>query len=219
MTEMKFLNIFSPCIFRVLLATGLFAISSGLRAQQSGYLPPDTPIGVQICMTCHGSYVQGSEVVGGPNLTGMESWYLRRQLQNFRAQMRGVELDYIPGYEMRETAEVLTDEQIEELVAMIPTWEVNTVPVTVEGDTASGEALYGGCAACHGARAEGNELLGAPALNNRNDWYLLRQLKLFKSGYRGAHPEDSLGGQMRMMLQSLPGDKEMLDVVAYISTL
>jgi cytochrome c553 len=216
---MKHQKLFHISLIKSLSAIALIALSAESHAQQSGYMPPDMPIGVQICMTCHGSYAQGSEVVGGPNLTGMEGWYLRRQLQNFRAQMRGVELDYIPGYEMRETAEVLTDDQIEELVAMIPTWEVNTVPVTIEGDAANGETLFAACAACHGARAEGNEVLGAPALSNRNDWYLLKQLKLFKSGYRGAHPEDALGGQMRMMLQNLPSEKEMQDVLAYINTL
>jgi cytochrome c553 len=209
-----------PCFSLTSLLGVLFTVlSMNVNAQQSGYPLPETPLSVGICMTCHGSYAQGSEVVGGPNLTGMEGWYLRRQLQNFRAHMRGVEMDYIPGYEMRETAEVLTDAQIEELVSMIPSWEVNNVPATIEGDIANGEVLFAGCAACHGARAEGNELLGAPALYNRNDWYLLKQLKLFKSGYRGAHPEDTYGAQMRLMMQSLPTEKEMQDVLAYINTL
>jgi len=189
------------------------------RAQQSGYSAPEGPLSVQVCMTCHGTFGQGSPVVGGPNLTSMEPWYLKHQLESFRTGYRGEELDYIYAYEMRKTAEVLTDDQIAELVAMISAWPATDTPETIIGNTTHGQTLYQPCAGCHGIAAEGNELLGAPGLNVRNDWYLLKQLKLFKSGFRGSHPDDTSGGQMRLMMQGLATDADMVDVIAYINSL
>jgi len=113
----------------------------------------------------------------------------------------------------------LSDADIAELVALISAWPVHSPAETVIGDTGHGQALYQPCAACHGVVAEGNELLGAPGLNVRDDWYLLKQLKLFKSGYRGTHPEDSNGARMRLMIEGLATDKDMIDVVAYINSL
>jgi len=61
------------------------------------------------CMTCHGAEGMGSEGIRGPRLAGMEPWYLKRQLENFRAGIRGThELD-VPGVEMRPMAVPLTD--------------------------------------------------------------------------------------------------------------
>jgi len=179
----------------------------------------EEPLGVQLCMTCHGAFGQGSPVVGGPNLAGMEPWYLRRQLELFRAGGRGYETNYIPAYEMRKTAEVFSDADIAALVDTISAWPAVEVANTLVGDAERGASLYQPCAACHGQQAEGNELLGAPALHNRNDWYLLKQLKLFKSGWRGKHPEDPVGAQMQVQLAALASEADMLDVLSYIGQL
>lgn len=61
--------------------------------------------------------------------------------------------------------------------------------------------------------------MNAPALQGQNDWYLVTQLKNFKAGYRGAHPEDSYGMQMRAMSAMLPDEQAIIDVVSYINTL
>jgi len=188
-------------------------------AQAELYPPSDAPLGTQLCMTCHGSYGQGSPVVGGPNLTGMEPWYLKRQLENFRAEIRGAERDYVQGSEMRVTAMALSDADIEAVMAMVASWPVVDAEESITGDLEHGAQLYQGCATCHGAKAEGNEALGAPALTLRNDWYVLQQLKLFKSGYRGAHPNDGYGAQMRAMMETLANESDMVDVVAYINSL
>ena len=67
--------------------------------------------------------------------------------------------------------------------------------------------------------ADGNEALGAPALRGRDDWYLRRQVKLFQSGYRGRHPEDVSGAQMRAAVGALTSEQDIDDVLAYISSL
>ncbi|MEZ5568578.1 MAG: c-type cytochrome [Halioglobus sp.] len=65
------------------------------------------------------------------------------------------------------------------------------------------QALYQTCATCHGAAAEGNPALQAPALAGQDAGYLERQLLHFKAGVRGADPADQPGGQMLAMSTTL----------------
>ena len=188
-------------------------------AQAGSNFPPDAPLSADVCMTCHGGYGLGSAVVGGPKLAGMEGWYIKRQLEGFRNSFRGTDKAYIPSYEMRATAAVLTDAEINKVIADIGKWPDAAAAPTLEGNSERGAQLYGTCASCHGAVGEGNEALGAPALANRSDWYLLRQLERFSSGERGAHTDDIAGKQMRAMMTTLPDADSQRDVVAYINTL
>lgn len=207
-----------PVRFTSALVALSFLSSPAVLAESSNF-PPDAPLSSDVCMTCHGGYGQGSEVVGGPKLAGMEPWYLKRQLQGFRAGFRGVEKDYIPGFEMRATAAILSDFEIDAVVADISQWPDVEVEPTITGDVEAGAKLYSTCVSCHGANAEGNEALGAPALANRNDWYLVRQLERFASGARGAHADDTAGQQMRAMVAMLTSEASQRDVIAYINTL
>ena len=59
----------------------------------------------------------------------------------------------------------------------------------------------------------------APPLASTNDWYLLNQLKKFKNGIRGVHPDDEYGNAMANMVLVLADEQAMRDVIAYIKTL
>jgi len=178
------------------------------------------PFDDRYCTTCHGADGRGNEGVQAPRLAGMEPWYLRRQLENFRADIRGVHPADREGIAMRPMATKLTDESIDDIVEWIASWEYEPAETTLdEGDPARGRGLYSGCAVCHGAEGEGNESLGAPALAGQNDWYLVTQLKNFLAGYRGAHPNDTYGAQMRTMVSTLRNEAGILNVVSYINTL
>jgi cytochrome c oxidase subunit 2 len=87
------------------------------------------------------------------------------------------------------------------------------------GNVAAGQALFATCAACHGARAEGNIALNAPKLSGQPAWYLERELKLFKQGARGSHPNDVYGKMMAPMAATLADDTAIANVVAYIASL
>ena len=87
------------------------------------------------------------------------------------------------------------------------------------GDAARGKTLYATCAACHGANGKGNPALKGPNLTLQQDWYVVRQLKNFKEGVRGADPKDVQGMQMRPMAMVLADEQAMKDVAAYIVTL
>lgn len=198
----------------------LFAVAGVVAADQYALVANNSqPLSNKVCATCHGANGQGNAVVGGPSLAGLESWYLRNQLMSFRANYRGSEGSYIPAYEMQDSVAELSDAEIEELVAYISAWPSIDTPSTFSGDLNHGSELYASCAACHGINAEGNAALNAPALASRDDWYMLRQLKLFKSGFRGGHPDDAIGAQMQAAVSVLGTEQDMVDVVAYIKSL
>jgi hypothetical protein len=48
---------------------------------------------------------------------------------------------------------------------------------------------------------------------------MLTQLTKFKSGMRGAHPDDAMGAQMAAMSQTLGDSTAMRDVITFIRTL
>ncbi len=63
-------------------------------------------------------------------------------------------------------------------------------------------ALYGAaCASCHGTDGRGNPRIDAPVLAGLSAAYLERQLDGFRRGYRGRHPEDLEGLEMRPMVE------------------
>lgn len=74
-------------------------------------------------------------------------------------------------------------------------------------DDKTGQRLYQQCASCHGAQAQGNAELKAPALAGQATGYLYEQLKAFKNGSRGAHPQDIQGQVMASQLNHLELDQ------------
>lgn len=185
-------------------------------AEDDPVIPPDHLV---YCTVCHGIQLRGNRAVEAPRLSGMESWYVERQLEAFKAGWRGAHPDDNPGLEMRPMAVALSEDGVEDAVAYVSGVDSEPPPVTVAGDAERGRALYSSCAACHGDDAEGNEPLGGPALTVTNDWYLVRQLENYRNGARGRHPDDAFGAQMRAAAMLLPDSQAIRDVVSYLNTL
>jgi cytochrome c553 len=82
-----------------------------------------------------------------------------------------------------------------------------------------GKILYMTCQPCHGDEGQGNSITKAPAIAGLESWYVNVQLKKFKDGIRGAHPEDITGLQMRPMSRTLVNDKDIALVSDYIHSL
>ncbi len=78
--------------------------------------------------------------------------------------------------------------------------------------------LYVICAACHGARGQGEQSLEAPALAGQQPDYMLRQLHLFATGSRGVEG-DPQGMQMRRILKTISSQDDWEILGAYIGTL
>lgn len=87
------------------------------------------------------------------------------------------------------------------------------------GDPVAGQASYAICSACHGMQGEGNVAMNGPKLAGQGGWYLRRQIKAYKRGYRGTHPQDTYGRQMAPMVATLINDAAVDNVVAYIESL
>ena len=84
---------------------------------------------------------------------------------------------------------------------------------------ADGSSLYTACASCHGAQAEGNPVLQAPALAGLNADYLSRQLQHFKTGQRGSDPADTVAAPMRAMAATLADEHAVTAVATYLAGL
>ncbi|MCZ6870011.1 MAG: c-type cytochrome [Gammaproteobacteria bacterium] len=173
-----------------------------------------------LCATCHGPAGAGMQTMNGPQLAGQEAWYLERQIKAFKDGVRGGDPKDVFGMQMRPMAMTLpSDEAIDNVVAYIRTFTPTNSPSTLSGDAAKGKALYALCGTCHGAKGEGMAAMNGPALAAQNDWYLVTQLKNYKSGARGTDASDMYGMQMRPMAMTLADDQAILDVVAYIKSL
>jgi len=172
------------------------------------------------CTVCHGAQGNGNPVIRAPKIAGLEPWYLTRQLQAFRAGWRGAHAEDATGREMRFVAEALPDDAaVARAVAFIGTLAAAPAARTLTGDAQRGAAQYAACAACHGARGEGNAALQAPSLAGQSDWYLLAQLDAYRAGRRGTHPSDALGARMQPLAALLPDAGAVADVLAYLASL
>jgi len=179
-----------------------------------------------VCAACHGVSGEGNQMMSAPKLAGMEPWYLIKQMQLFQIGARGAAPGDMQGMLMAATAkrpdlsEPATLQSIAAyIVSLADKHTAEMTPVTVSGDIQAGASLYRSCAMCHGDQAQGIEAMGGPRLAGQSDWYLVKQLNMFRQGQRGYHNADHGGRQMRPMVSVLAGDKAVNDVVSYISTL
>jgi len=127
------------------------------------------------------------------------------------------ELCGIAHFAMRGMVEVVEQAEFDDWLARQPTY--GEVVARAPADPDAGAALYASCAACHGPEGQGNQALSAPKIAGLEPWYLQRQLQNFKSGARGAHPEDTHGQQMKPFASMLADRAAMADVAAYTQTL
>ncbi len=163
---------------------------------------------------------EGNQGINGPRLAGLQAWYLTRQLNNFKQGVRGTGRGDIYGGQMKPMADVLRDASaVADVAAYVTTLSTAPAAATVRGDVRRGRTLYAPCAACHGANAQGLQSLNAPRLAGGSDWYLVTQLRNFRSGARGSHVADTFGQQMAPMAKPLADNQAITDVVAYINTL
>ena len=173
------------------------------------------------CQPCHGPHGAGNLALRAPAIAGLPEWYVKAELAKFKGNIRGAHPDDNEGHRMRPTARALHRpgdlESVAKFVSSLP--PVKTT-ATVSGDVGAGQTQYMAiCVAFHGMDGKGNEAMNAPPLVTQADWYMVAQLKKFKTGMRGAHPEDVSGSQMRAMSSTLTDTTAMHNVVAYIKSL
>jgi cytochrome c553 len=211
----------------LLLALGIAgALVTTAYAQSEGesLLEPDLAHGeelFELCAQCHGSTGAGNELFEAPAIAGLPAWYVEAQVRNFRDGVRGAHPDDYAGLRMRPMSRMLRgDQDLLDVTHYVAGLEPVMPEATLQGDAARGKVHYDQvCVTCHAADGNGNEALHAPPLLYNSDWYMLAQLKKFKSGLRGAKPGDTWGATMRSMSMTLEDEQHMQDVVAYVLTL
>jgi cytochrome c553 len=174
----------------------------------------------QNCTPCHQEDGSGNAEIGAPNIAGMKAWYVQEELDKFRSGLRGAHFADVEGLRMRPIALSLGSEDDIKLVSQY----VETMPVirhapTLPGDAQAGKALFATCAACHGETGAGNADLKVPSLAIEDDWYLVREIRKFRSGVRGTNPKDTEGQLMRPMARALHDEDAIRNVIAYVETL
>jgi cytochrome c oxidase subunit 2 len=191
-------------------------------AQTLGRPPGDAVAGkasYALCAACHGADAEGLVAMNAPKLSGQGAWYLQRQLQHFKQGARGAHEKDAFGKMMAPMAATLADDQaMANVVAYIASLPDKPAEATIRGNLDTGRQRYTTCAACHGAKGEGIAATNAPRLKGMNDWYMARQLKNFRDGVRGGHPQDVYGAQMALIAGMLADDGQIGDVLAYINT-
>ncbi|MFT3711116.1 MAG: c-type cytochrome [Archangium sp.] len=85
--------------------------------------------------------------------------------------------------------------------------------------TLPGNELYAACTSCHGTDGQGQEKIAAPAIAGLPQWYVEAQLVKFRTGVRGAHPDDYEGLRMRPMSRQMMDEGEVKAVAEYVSKL
>ena len=81
------------------------------------------------------------------------------------------------------------------------------------------QELWELCAQCHGPAGGGNPMALAPAIAGLPEWYVATQLRDFKGGLRGLHPEDTGGLRMYPMSQWLRQEADVQTGAAYVASL
>ena len=171
------------------------------------------------CVQCHGENgAGGKEFLQGPNLTILKDEYFKEQ---FKAILDGKRKG--PGTVnmlkiLKESK--LTDKEIQaaaEYAMKLPRAGANHMKF---GNVKKGKEKYSTmCIHCHGAKAEGytNPALPAPRLAGQSDFYIVDQIKAFKSGHRDTGTPANQ--QMKAMSNLLVTEDDMKNVAAYIRSL
>jgi cytochrome c553 len=104
-------------------------------------------------------------------------------------------------------------------VAFLATEEQPAAAQATDAVPSLPRALYvTACESCHGTDGRGNPRIDAPVLAGLSAAYLQRQIDGFRRGYRGRHPDDVEGLEMRPMVAGI-ADADLAAVTAWLAAL
>ena len=195
------------------LFTFILLLSFLVSCQRQVPPSPQAQATLNQCMLCH----DNKEMQRGPILDGLQEDYMLRQISKFKSGQRGAHKYDHQGELMATASKDLDATEVEEAVALMARLKPRNYLRTVKGDIKSGQQIYQSqCISCHGEQAEGLKQFKTASLAILEDWYLLSQLRNYKSGRRGYHELDSDGQAMRAIVTPL-SDQQLKNVVEYIS--
>jgi len=158
-----------------------------------------------------------------PTVAASPAWYVERQIENFRAGRRGTNPAEPQALIMSVMAKALKPEQIKGVALYIQSLAM--VPPLIPDDhspkdVALGKELFETrCMECHRFNATGEMTFGSPPLLGLPPWYMMAQIRKFKTGERGAVPGDQFGAKMVLFARFIESEEDLRGVMAYILTL
>ncbi len=173
-----------------------------------------------VCASCHGPQAQGAEPLKVPSIAGAPSWYVLRQLDNFREGRRGTNTAEPQAMIMAAMVKALSPDQLHSVANYLQSLPPVS-PAPPEGTNLSmGKTLFEErCMECHRYNGSGEMTFGSPPLVGLPGWYLMAQIGKFKSGERGAFADDPYGAKMVLSSQFIESEEALHSVVSYILTL
>jgi len=213
-----------PPVVRFLLFLPFIGLFVSCGEDDLAALPTGPPVGTgvygQVCAACHGVNGEGKEELFSPSITGLPVWYIEEQLRKFRSGQRGSHPDDIPGQQMRAISLSLSDIQIKEAAATIAEMPIIlTEPPLAGVDLETARFRFANeCMECHRYNGKGEIVFHSAQLISLNRSYLIRQLKNYRDGKRGASEGDLYGVKMVEMASRLT-DEEIEMFVNYIGAL
>lgn len=139
------------------------------------------------CTQCHGSDAQGAP--GFPNLTDSD-WLYGGEAQSIETSILNGRNGVMPAF-----GEILAEQGVDELAQYVMSLSGRTADAQ---KVQAGGARFAMCAACHGADAKGNALIGAPNLTDTTWLYggsaasIAQSIRNGRNGHMPAH-KDFLG--------------------------
>ncbi len=168
------------------------------------------------CASCHGAKAEGDQKQQAPSLASLPDWYLTKQINKFKKEIRGAKAEDLDGLKMKAIAHTLKPAELKMLATHISKLSRVQSAFTLKGDVDQGRELFReNCMACHRYNGSGEKFFGSPPLTGLQDWYIHKQLKKFRQGIRGDHKEDIEGKKMHVVTGTLE-KKDLLDIATFI---
>lgn len=206
------------------LDIGLGELATNIKGFEAELLIGDPIKGKEYsksCVGCHGRNFSGLISERSPSLPQFSNWYMQGQLQKYKRDILGYNVEDSDGYAMSSLMKAYSNQQIADMVAYIKTFKIETDLInTLNGDPQNGKIEYQlNCMACHQKNGKGNEQLYAPNLVGLSDAYIFNQLIKYRDEIRGNGNGDKHGKVMQLFAKNLKNEQVMKDIAAYIITL
>lgn len=210
---------------RFILRTAALAalLPASGHAVDDGGVKTGATLFLNACATCHGASGEGKEALKVPAIAGKPAWYILRQLENFRAGRRATSAAEPQAMIMAAMAKAIAPPLLERVAAHVETLPPSPLPspATLGGaNLAMGKELFEDrCMECHRFNGSGEMTFGSPPLTGLPAWYIVAQVRKFKTGQRGSVPGDQFGAKMVLSSKFVESDEALLSIAAYILTL
>ncbi len=161
------------------------------------------------CSACHG-FGGASPSDTMPVLAGMQSWYLKKAIQDYAAGKR-------PAAEMEPYSKMVLQLGVDDVAAYFAAQKKQPTPVALDPAAVTrGRTAAAQCVICHGQDAKGDPAKGIPDMTGQPPGYLENQMLLFKQERR--NPGDATLNSLKALMKTIP-DGTIKDLAAYYGSL